>query len=63
MGLKSQTFPLHAQIWLDFGYPTCAFSIGDFLKWDVSNSAAGVWTWRGIQDRYNDTGFICKSKE
>jgi hypothetical protein len=62
-GAKSSNFPVHSQIWLDFGYPTCAWSIGDFLSWDVSNSAAGALTWTSIQKRYNDVGFICKSKE
>jgi len=63
MGLKSQTFPVHAQIWLDFGYPTCAFSLGDFFSWDVLSFPGGAFTWGSLKQRYNDTGFICKSKE
>jgi hypothetical protein len=63
MGLKSQTFPLHAQVWLDFGYPTCAWSLGDFLSWDVSSYPKGPFTWGSLKKRYDDAGFVCKSKE
>jgi len=61
-GLKSQNFPVHAQIWLDFGYPTCLWSITDFLNWE-STIPNGAWTWSNLSKRYSEEGLKCTSAE
>ena len=63
MGLKSQNFPLLAELWFDFGYPTCAWSVLDFLAWVDPNANSGIWTWKNLWKRYEDGGLKCESKE
>jgi len=45
MGASIHNFPVKGQVWLDFGYPTCAWSIFDFLAWVDTAANSGVWTW------------------
>lgn len=63
MGLKSKNFPLHAQVWLDFGYPTCAWSILDFLSWVSTSTNPNPWTEANLKKRWSDEGFVCASEE
>lgn len=63
MGLKSKNFPFHAQVWLDFGYPTCAWSILDFLSWVSTSSNTDPWSHSNLKKRWSEEGFVCTSEE
>ena len=63
VGASMHNFPVKGQVWLDFGYPTCAWSIFDFLDWVDPNPNSGIWTWKNLWKRFNDGGFSCSSEE